>query len=187
MTTILFVSLSFEYRLLKSSMGDGVPLPDRNTIVCYSYSKSLSIPGERFGYVLVPDEMEDSQRVYLAVCGAGRSYGYICAPSLLQRTIARVTGQVADISEYRKNRDLLYNGLTEIGFECVPPQGAFYLFVKTIGDEAQFCERAKALDILVVAGSGFGCPGYIRLAYCVSNDMIRRSMPAFKKLYDSYR
>ena len=159
-----------------------------NTIVCYSYSKALSIPGERFGYVLVPDEMEDSVRVYLAVCGAGRSYGYICAPSLLQRTIARVTGQLADVNEYKKNRDLLYGGLTDIGFECVKPQGAFYLFVKALEDDtAAFCERCKALDLLVVSGAGFGCPGYIRLAYCVDHDMIKRSLPVFKKLYDSYK
>ena len=172
---------------------DGLELPFLpkyydNTIVCYSYSKSLSIPGERFGYVLVPDEVEDSVRVYLAVCGAGRSYGYICAPSLMQRTIAIVTGQVSDIEEYKKNRDLLYSGLTEIGYECVKPQGAFYLFVKALEeDSAKFTQRCKELDLLVVDGNGFGCPGYIRLAYCVSTDMIRRSMPVFRKLYDSYR
>lgn len=172
---------------------DGLELPFltkyyKNTIVCYSYSKALSIPGERFGYVLVPDEVEDSQRTYLAVCGAGRSYGYICAPSLLQRTIARVTGQVSDVNEYKKNRDLLYNGLTEIGYDCVKPQGAFYLFVKSLEEDSDaFCERCKALDLLVVNGSGFACPGYIRLAYCVQYEMIERSLPVFKKLFDSYK
>ena len=172
---------------------DGLKIPFvtkyyKNTIVCYSFSKSLSIPGERFGYALVPDEMEDSQRVYLAVCGAGRSMGYICAPSILQRTLGKIVGAVSDISEYKRNRDLLYGGLTKIGFECVMPQGAFYLFVKAMGgDSAEFCQRCKDLDILVVDGAGFGCPGYVRLAYCVKPDMIERSMGAFKKLYDSYK
>ncbi len=171
---------------------DGVEVPYitkyyRNTIVCYSYSKSLSLPGERIGYVLVPDEMEDSGRVYAAVCGAGRSLGFVCAPSLMQKVVGRVTGKTADINEYKKNRDLLLSGLTDIGYECVKPQGAFYLFVKTLEEDTEaFCERAKQLDLLVVSGVGFGCPGYVRLAYCVSHDMIKRSLPAFKKLYDSY-
>ena len=171
---------------------DGIEVPYLtkyydNTMVCYSWSKSISLPGERIGYVLVPDEMEDSKRVYAAVCGAGRSLGFVCAPSLMQKVVKRVVGQTSDINEYKKNRDLLYNGLTEIGYDCVAPQGAFYLFVKTIGDEPEFCERAKALDLLLVPGTGFGCPGYVRLAYCVSNDMIKRSLPVFQKLYDSYR
>ena len=172
---------------------DGLEVPYvtkyyRNTLVCYSYSKSLSLPGERIGYVLVPDEVEDSAKVYAAVCGAGRSLGYVCPPSLMQRVISRVAGQTSDISQYKKNRDLLYNGLTEIGYECVKPQGAFYLFLKVLGEDTEaFCERAKALDLLVVSGTGFGCPGYVRLAYCVSEDMIRRSLPVFKKLYDSYK
>ena len=169
---------------------DGVEVPYLtnyydNTIVCYSWSKSISLPGERIGYVLVPDEMEDSKKVYAAVCGAGRSLGFVCAPSLMQKVVKAVAGQTSDISEYKKNRDLLYNGLTEMGYECVAPQGAFYLFVKTMGDEAEFCEKAKALDLLLVPGSGFGCPGYVRLAYCVSADMIKRSMPAFKKLAEA--
>lgn len=171
---------------------DGIDVPYLtkyydNTIVCYSWSKSISLPGERIGYVLVPDEMEDSKAVYAAVCGAGRSLGFVCAPSLMQKVVQRVAGQTSDINEYKKNRDLLYNGLTEIGYDCVMPQGAFYLFVKTLGDEAQFCEKAKALDLLLVPGTGFGCPGYVRLAYCVSADMIKRSLPVFKKLYDSYK
>ena len=172
---------------------DGLQIPFvtkyyRNTIVCYSFSKSLSIPGERFGYALVPDEMEDSESVYLAVCGAGRSMGYICAPSILQRTLGKIVGAVSDISEYKKNRDLLYGGLTKIGFECVMPQGAFYLFLKALEeDSAAFCKRCKDLDILVVDGGGFGCPGYVRLAYCVTPEMIERSMGAFQKLYDSYK
>ncbi|MBR5730613.1 MAG: pyridoxal phosphate-dependent aminotransferase [Firmicutes bacterium] len=172
---------------------DGLQIPFvtkyyRNTIVCYSFSKSLSIPGERFGYALVPDEMEDSESVYLAVCGAGRSMGYICAPSILQRTLGKIVGAVSDISEYKKNRDLLYGGLTKIGYTCVMPQGAFYLFVKALEeDSAAFCRRCKDLDILVVDGAGFGCPGYVRLAYCVTPEMIERSMAAFQKLYDSYQ
>ena len=172
---------------------DGVEVPYitkyyRNTIVCYSYSKSLSLPGERIGYVLVPDEMEESEKVYAAVCGAGRSLGFVCAPSLMQKVVGRVTGKTADINEYKKNRDLLLSGLTDIGYECVKPQGAFYLFVKTLEEDTEsFCERAKQLDLLVVSGTGFGCPGYVRLAYCVAHDMIERSLPAFKKLYDSYK
>ena len=171
---------------------DGVEVPYLtkyydNTMVCYSWSKSISLPGERIGYVLVPDEMEDSKKVYAAVCGAGRSLGFVCAPSLLQKVVKRVVGQTSDINEYKKNRDLLYGGLTEIGYDCVAPQGAFYLFVKTLGDEKEFCRRAQDLDLLVVSGTGFGCPGYVRLAYCVSNDMIKRSLPVFKKLYESYQ
>ena len=159
-----------------------------NTIVCYSYSKSLSLPGERIGYVLVPDEMEDSARVYAAVCGAGRSLGFVCAPSLMQKVVGRVTGQTADINWYQKNRDLLYNGLKEIGFECPRPQGAFYLFLKALEEDTEaFCERAKSFDLLLVSGVSFGCPGYVRLAYCVPPDMIERSLPVFKKLYDSYK
>ena len=172
---------------------DGLEVPFvtkyyRNTLVCYSYSKSISLPGERIGYVLVPQEVEDHDKVYAAVCGAGRSLGYVCAPSLMQKVVGRVTGQTSDINEYRKNRDLLYGGLKEIGYECVKPQGAFYLFLKILGDDTEaFCERAKALDLLVVSGTGFGCPGYVRLAYCVDYDMIKRSLPVFKKLYDSYK
>ena len=159
-----------------------------NTIVCYSYSKSISLPGERIGYILVPDEMEESAKVYAAVCGAGRSLGFVCAPSLMQKVVGEVTGQTSDVEQYRINRDLLYGGLKEIGYECVKPQGAFYLFLKILGnDTEEFCERAKALDLLVVNGTGFGCPGYVRLAYCVSKDMIERSLPVFKKLYDSYK
>ena len=122
------------------------------------------------------------------MCGAGRSLGFVCAPSLMQKVVGRVTGQTSDISQYKKNRDLLYGGLKEIGYECVKPQGAFYLFLKILGDDTEaFCERAKSLDLLVVSGTGFGCPGYVRLAYCVSEDMIKRSLPVFKKLYDSYK
>ncbi len=159
-----------------------------DTIVCYSFSKSLSLPGERIGYVLVPDEVTDSRNVYYAVCGAGRALGYVCAPSLMQKIIPYCIGQTGDIAEYRRNRDLLYGELTRIGYECVKPDGAFYLFVKAPETDADaFCERAKAYDLLIVSATGFGCPGYVRLSYCVDHDMIARSIPAFEKLYASYR
>lgn len=158
-----------------------------NTLVCYSYSKSLSLPGERIGFVLVPDEVNESKAVYAAICGAGRSLGYVCAPSLLQKVIAKCVGQTGDINIYRKNRDLLYEGLTGIGYECFKPQGAFYMFVKALeADESSFCEKAKEKDLLLVGASDFGCPGYVRISYCVDEEMIVRSLKAFKELYDNY-
>ena len=172
---------------------DGVEVPYatkfyNNTIVCYSYSKSLSLPGERIGYILVPDEMQDSKAVYAAVCGAGRALGYVCAPSLFQRVIEKCVGQTGDIDLYKKNRDILYKNLTEYGYECVNPQGAFYLFVKALEEDAKaFCEKAKAYDLLIVAADDFGCPGYVRISYCVEEAMIMRSLLAFKKLADSYK
>ena len=172
---------------------DGVEVPYatkfyNNTLVCYSYSKSLSLPGERIGYILVPDEMQDSKAVYAAVCGAGRALGYVCAPSLFQRVIEKCVGQTGDIDLYKKNRDILYKNLTEYGYECVNPQGAFYLFVKALEEDAKaFCEKAKAYDLLIVAADDFGCPGYVRISYCVEEAMIMRSLPAFKKLADSYK
>lgn len=160
----------------------------KNTIVCYSYSKSLSLPGERIGYILVPDEIENSQAVYAAVCGAGRALGYVCAPSLFQRVIEKCVGQTGDIDLYRKNRDLLYENLTAFGYECVNPQGAFYLFMKALEEDAKaFCERAKSYDLLLVAADDFGCPGYVRVSYCVEEEMIKRSFAAFKKLAESYQ
>lgn len=172
---------------------DGVEVPYatkfyNNTLVCYSYSKSLSLPGERIGYILVPDEVEDSKAVYAAVCGAGRALGYVCAPSLFQRVIEKCVGQTGDIDLYKKNRDILYKNLTEYGYECVNPQGAFYLFVKALEEDAKaFCEKAKGYDLLIVAADDFGCPGYVRISYCVEEAMIMRSLPAFKKLADSYK
>ena len=167
---------------------DGVEVPYatkfyNNTLVCYSYSKSLSLPGERIGYILVPDEMQDSKAVYAAVCGAGRALGYVCAPSLFQRVIEKCVGQTGDIDLYKKNRDILYKNLTEYGYECVNPQGAFYLFVKALEEDA----KAKAYDLLIVAADDFGCPGYVRISYCVEEAMIMRALPAFKKLADSYK
>ena len=160
----------------------------KNTIVCYSYSKSLSLPGERIGYIVVPDEVADSKNVYACICGAGRALGYVCAPTLFQQVVAKCVDCVSDISAYKKNRDLLYNGLTELGYECVRPDGAFYLFVKTLEEDSEsFCERAKEYDLLLVAGDGFACPGYMRISYCVDEKTIVNSMPAFKALAESYK
>ena len=171
---------------------DGLEVPFlpsiyKDTIICYSYSKSLSLPGERIGYILVPAEITDSKDVYAAVCGAGRALGYVCAPSLMQLVAAKCTGMVSDLNAYRENRDLLYNALTEYGFHCIHPDGAFYLFMKTpIADAGAFCEKAKEYDLLLVPADSFGTPGFVRISYCVSNDMIARSLPAFKKLAEFY-
>lgn len=159
-----------------------------NTLVCYSYSKSLSLPGERIGYALVSPKMEDAQKVYAAVCGAGRSLGYVCAPSMFQFVIGKCVGQTSDISIYKYNRDLLYDNLTSYGFECVKPDGAFYLFMKCLEpDAAAFCEKAKKYDLLLVPCDSFGCPGYVRISYCVQPDMIKRALPAFEKLAKEYQ
>ncbi len=158
-----------------------------NTLVCYSYSKSLSLPGERIGFVLVPDEAYESKCLYAAICGAGRALGYVCAPSLFQKVVARCVGATGDIQAYRKNRDLLYDGLTRIGYECFKPDGAFYMFVKALEEDADaFCEKAREEDILIVSAVGFGCPGYVRISYCVDADMIERSFAAFERLYHKY-
>ena len=172
---------------------DGASVPHipsyyNNTIVCYSYSKCLSLPGERIGYILVPGNVKDSTNVYLACLGAGRALGYVCAPSIFQKLIAECADLTSDMSEYAKNRDLLYNGLTEIGYECVYPQGAFYLFVKSPeADAYQFMEKAKKYNIVIVPSDNFGVKGYVRLAYCVSSKTIVDSMEAFKELYDEYQ
>ena len=159
-----------------------------NTIVCYSYSKSLSLPGERIGFVLVPDEVVESKRLYAAVAGAGRALGYVCAPSMFQKVIVKCIGQTGDINIYKKNRDILYKGLTELGYECFKPEGAFYMFVKALekSDEA-FCNKAKEEDLLLVPATGFGCPGYVRISYCVDEEMIKRSFSAFKRLKEKYK
>lgn len=172
---------------------DGVEVPFvpciyRDTIVCYSYSKSLSLPGERIGYICVPDFVEDHQAVYNAIAGAARSCGHVCPPTLIQLTIARCADELPDLAAYDENRQLLYRELTEMGYQCAKPDGAFYLFVKAPGgDDAAFCEKAKREhNLLVVPGTGFECPGFVRLSYCVSNDMIRRSLPAFRALIQAY-
>lgn len=159
----------------------------KHTIVCYSYSKSLSLPGERIGYIFVNPEAERAKELYLAVCGAGRAHGYVCAPSLFQKMIARCQGITSDVSVYERNRDLLVGALQKCGYTCVQPDGAFYLFVKSPEPDANaFCERAKKYNLLLVPGDDFGCKGYVRIAYCVSNDMIRRSLPSFEKLAKEY-
>ena len=172
---------------------DGVEVPFvtkyyNNTLVCYSYSKSLSLPGERIGWILVPDEAYESKVLYAAVAGAGRALGYVCAPSLFQKLLVTCIGQTGDVDAYKKNRDLLYDGLTKIGYECFKPDGAFYMFVKALEEDADaFCEKAKEEDLLIVSATGFGCPGYVRISYCVDADMIQRSFGAFERLYQNYQ
>ncbi len=158
-----------------------------NTIVCYSYSKSLSLPGERIGYILVPDEVSDFDLVFKAICGAGRSLGFVCASSLFQFVIPKVQGLTSDISIYKKNRDILVNALTSFGFHTVKPDGAFYLFVKSPDISAEaFCEMAKKYEILLVPSDSFGFEGYARISYCVSTQMIEKSLSAFEKLAKEY-
>ena len=172
---------------------DGVDVPYltkyyKNTIVCYSYSKSFSLPGERIGYILVPDDVSDFERVYGAIAGAARVLTHVNAPSLFQRVIARCADMKPDLTAYEKNGKMLYQGLTEAGFTCVRPQGAFYLFPRALEqDDYAFCERAKKYDLLLVPGTDFGCPGHFRAAYCVKTEMIERSLPLFKKLAEEYR
>lgn len=158
-----------------------------NTIVCYSFSKSLSLPGERIGYIAVNPKMQDSQSIYLSVCGAGRSLGYVCAPSLFQQVIKKTIGAKADVNIYKENRDILYKSLTEYGYECVKPDGAFYLFVKALEPDAyKFFEKAKQKEILVVPCDDFGVSGYVRIAYCVDKERIVNALPAFKALAKEY-
>lgn len=167
---------------------DGVFVPYvtkyyENSIVCYSYSKSLSLPGERIGYVVIPDELEDSREVIQAAVIANRVIGSVNAPSLMQRVIKRCLDEKVNVEAYDKNRNLLYNSLTEYGFSCIKPEGAFYLFVKSpIADEKEFCEICKNHHVLVVPGSSFACSGYVRISYCVSYEQIERSLPAFSMI-----
>ena len=159
-----------------------------NTLVCYSFSKSLSLPGERIGYIAVNPNMQDAENIYLAVCGAGRSLGYVCAPSLFQRVISKCLDAKVNIDAYRKNRDLLYNSLVEYGFDCVRPDGAFYLFVKAPdGDAYSFYEKAKAHELLVVPCDDFGVSGYVRIAYCVDYARVENSLPAFRALAEEMK
>lgn len=158
-----------------------------NTIVCYSYSKALSLPGERIGYIAVSPRLTDGRDVYLAVCGAGRSLGYVCAPSMFQQIIAKCIDAKVDVNVYKENRDILYGNLTEYGYECVKPDGAFYLFVKSpSGDATELYERAKKHEVLVVPCDDFGVKGYVRIAYCVDKQRIVNSLPAFKKIIEEY-
>ena len=159
-----------------------------NTIVCYSFSKSLSIPGERIGYVLVNTDCINAKEVYYSICGAGRSLGFVCAPALFQQMIPSCLGYTSDLETYKKNRDILYNALTSYGYTLAKPDGAFYLFMKALGNSAlEFSEKAKEYELLLVPSDSFGYEGYIRIAYCVSTKQIENSLPAFKKLIDSYK
>ena len=159
-----------------------------DTLVCYSYSKALSLPGERIGYIAVNPNMKESRDVYLAVCGAGRSLGYVCAPSLFQQVIKKTVASKVDVEVYKENRDILYKNLTSYGYECVKPDGAFYLFVKALEDDAyKFYERAKSKEILVVPCDDFGVKGYVRIAYCVDKSRIINSLPAFRALSEEYK
>lgn len=153
-----------------------------NTLVCYSYSKSFSLPGERIGYIVVPEKVTEFRNIYAAIAGAARVLTHVNAPSLFQKVVARCAGKPSDISIYEKNRELLYHGLTEAGFTCVKPQGAFYLFPRSLEeDDRAFCEKAKAYDLLLVPGSDFGCPGHFRASYCIKTSTIEKSLPVFKK------
>ena len=170
--------------------GQCVPCVTRlyaNSIICYSFSKSLSLPGERIGYLAVSSRMADKRDVFDSLAGAARVCGHVNAPSLFQRVAERCLGQTSDLTVYKRNRDLLYGGLTELGFDCVRPDGAFYLFMKCPEPDAKaFSERAKKYELLLVPSDDFGLGGYVRIAYCVAEDTIRRSMPAFRKLAESY-
>ena len=171
---------------------DGVEVPYLtkyydNTVVGYSFSKSLSLPGERIGYLVIPTEMPDYKNVFAAASIANRILGFVNAPSLIQRAVAKVINEQTDIAYYNRNRELLYGSLKEYGFECIKPEGAFYLFVKSpVADEKEFCNKAKAYNILMVPGSSFACPGYVRIAYCVAYETIERSLPSFKKLAEEF-
>lgn len=170
---------------------DGVDVPYvtkfyANTIVGYSFSKSLSLPGERIGYIVIPDEVNDSETIITAATIATRVLGYVNAPSLFQRVVARCADCEVKVSEYDKNRKALYGALKEFGFECVKPEGAFYLFVKTPVDDKQFCDEAKKHNILVVPGTSFACPGYVRVSYCVAYETIIGSLDGFKELAKTY-
>jgi aspartate aminotransferase len=162
-----------------------IPLYYENTIVGYSYSKSLSLPGERIGYLVIPDEAANFEDVVNGASVANRTLGYVNAPSLMQRTVAKCVDMQSDVSGYDRNREALYQGLTEAGYECVKPQGAFYLFVKSpVESDVEFCGMAKKYHILIVPGSAFACPGYVRIAYCVAYDTIIAALPKFKKLLE---
>lgn len=159
----------------------------KNTLVCYSWSKSLSLPGERMGYVLVPDTVTDSELVYAAVAGAGRSLGYVNAPSLFQRVCASCVDLTADVEVYETNKNLLVSALRDMGYHVVEPQGTFYMFPRTLDpDDIAFCEKAKEFNLLIVPGTGFGCPGHTRISYCVPTERVKRSLDAFEKLARSY-
>lgn len=158
-----------------------------DTVSCYSFSKSLSLPGERIGYICVPKKCADSKDLFFAVCGAGRSLGFVCAPSLMQKMLPACLGKTSDISVYDRNRKMLLSSLTDFGYNCVSPDGAFYLFVKALEEDAEaFCEMAKKYELLLVPSDSFGVTGYVRISYCVSTEQIEKALPAFKKLAEEY-
>ena len=158
-----------------------------DTVICYSYSKSLSLPGERIGYVMVSPKAKSRRKLFATICGAGRSLGFVCAPSLMQFVVGRHQGLTSDISAYAENRELIYKTITECGFEAVHPDGAFYLFVKSpSGDGEEFSERAKDYELLIVPSDSFGMKGYVRISYCVSKAQIEASIPAFRAMAKSY-
>ncbi len=183
--TEIFIISDEPYRELAY---DGVEVPYLtkyydNTVVGYSFSKSLSLPGERIGYLVIPDEAADAEQMKTAAAIATRVLGFVNAPSLMQRAVARCIDSKCDVESYNRNRETLYNGLTELGFECIKPQGAFYLFVKSpVPDETEFCNVAKKYNVLLVPGSSFRCAGYVRIAYCISYDTIVRSLPKFAEI-----
>lgn len=187
----IYIIADEPYRELVYTEGVTVPfIPNyyNNTIVCYSFSKSLSLPGERIGYVLVPNTAKDWQDIYFAVCGAGRSLGFVCAPSLFQKIVPKCIGKTADISIYKKNRDILCDALAKYGYTVAQPDGAFYLFVKALeADSRAFCEKAKKYELLLVPGDSFGYAGYVRISYCVSTEMIQNSLASFEKLSKEYK
>lgn len=172
---------------------DGIELPHvpkyyDNTLVCYSFSKSLSIPGERIGYIIAPCEAEDYADLLPVFIASGRLLSYVSVPALYQKVVGDCADLTADLSVYQANKDLFYNALTDMGYECVEPGGAFYLFPKALEPDANaFCERAKKYDLLMVPGDSFGCPGYVRISYCVPTERIEKALPLFQKLIDEYK
>ena len=172
---------------------DGVEVPYLtkyydNTVVGYSFSKSLSLPGERIGYIVAPNEAEDFEQLLPAFIASARLLSYVCVPTLYQKVVGECVDLTSDLSIYQKNKDLFYNALVDMGYECVEPGGAFYLFPKALEEDANaFCEKAKEYDLLIVPGDSFGCPGYVRISYCVPTERIEKALPLFKKLIDDYR
>lgn len=188
--TEIYLLCDEPYRELYYGKGTLPWLPDLydRTVVAYSYSKSLSLPGERIGYILVSPRMDNAGDVFAAVCGAGRSLGFVCAPSLWQRVIAKCLGETANVEEYRENCRILSEALTEQGYTVTPPEGAFYLFVKSPEEDANlFCEKAKKYELLLVPSDSFGVKGFVRIAYCVSRKTITDSIPAFRALMEEYK
>ena len=163
-------------------------IPFSNSIVTYSFSKSLSLPGERIGYVLVNPKCKDANKVYAGICGAARSLGFVCAPALFQYMIPKTLGYTGDLSMYKTNRDTLYKGLVELGYDVVKPVGAFYMFVKSpSGDGKEFSERAKKYNCLIVPSDSFGMKGYVRMSYCIALDTIKNALPKFKNIMEEYK